>query len=167
MPDDAVVSHFPSRRHDHRRCVADALGAAEALCERRGARLTPIRRRVLELLWAGHRPMLAYDLLAQLREELPRAAPPTVYRALEFLQAHGLVHRLESLNAFLGCAEPERPHCGQFLICTGCRAVAELDDTEINALIEARARGAGFAAESQTVEIRGRCPECGPAGDPP
>ena len=156
----AVLSRFRSARHDHDHCVERALEAAEALCARRGARLTPIRRRVLELVWQGHRPMAAYDLLEQLRAEQPRAAPPTVYRCLDFLQAHGLVHRIESLNAFLGCPHPERPHRGQFLICSGCHAVAELDDPDIGALVEERARAAGFAAESQTIEVSGRCPAC-------
>jgi len=124
------------------------------------ARLTSARRRILELVWSAHQPVLAYDLLEQLRAEQPRAAPPTVYRALNFLQAHGLVHRIESLNAYVGCADPSHPHCGQFLICTQCNEVAELDDTQIAAVIETRARVLGFECSTQTVEIRGRCPRC-------
>jgi len=158
-----VVSSFKPRAHDHDRCVAAALRAAEGLCRQRGVRLTPTRRRVLELVWDSHQPVLAYDLLARLRRQQPRAAPPTVYRALEFLRAQGLVHRIESLNAYYGCAAPERPHSGQFLICSACNAVAELDDGGIRALIDERARAAGFRADSQTVEIRGRCPDCAAA----
>ena len=124
------------------------------------ARLTRARQRVLELVWSAHRPVLAYDLLEQLRAEQPRAAPPTVYRALEFLQAHGLVHRIESLNAYVGCADPSHPHCGQFLICTRCNEVAELNDEHIAAVIETRALALGFESAAQTVEIRGRCPRC-------
>ena len=159
-----VVSSFKPDVHDHRRCVANALRVAEALCAERGVRLTPARRRVLELVWQSHAPILAYDLLERLRAERPRAAPPTVYRALEFLRAHGFVHRIESLNAWYGCADPDRPHSGQFLICTQCRAVAELDDAGIGALIEKRARATGFEAVSQTVEVHGRCPACAASG---
>lgn len=154
------LSSFQAPGHDHDRCVADALARAETVCGARRARLTPTRRRVLELVWQAHRPVLAYDLLERLRAEHPRAAPPTVYRALEFLQSHGLVHRIESLNAYVGCADPAHPHSGQFLICDQCRAVAELDDPHIGAIIEQRARAAGFRCQSQTVEIRGRCPQC-------
>jgi len=159
MP-SSVLSSFRSPAHDHGRCVSDALARAEAVCAARRARLTAIRRQVLELVWQAHQPVLAYDLLELLRARQPRAAPPTVYRALEFLQAHGLVHRIESLNAYVGCADPSHPHSGQFLICQRCRAVAELDDAAIRAAIEARARAAGFRCDSQTVEVRGECPRC-------
>ncbi|MCP5151811.1 MAG: transcriptional repressor [Ectothiorhodospiraceae bacterium] len=157
---ERVLSSFRSAGHDHRRCVQDALARAEQLCQARGARLTAIRRRILELVWQSHQPVLAYDLLDRLRLERARAAPPTVYRALEFLREHGLVHRIESLNAYVGCADPRREHAGQFLICDACGAVAELDDPEIGGLIEARARGAGFEPASQMVEVHGRCPRC-------
>ena len=87
--------------HDHSHCVSDALRAADALCARSGARLTALRRRVLELVWQSHRPLGAYDILGVLSsEDGRRAAPPTVYRALDFLLEHGLIHRLASLNAY-------------------------------------------------------------------
>ena len=155
-----VVSSFKPRAHDHGRCVAQALGSAERLCRERGVRLTPVRRRVLELVWSRHEPVLAYDLLDRLREAQPRAAPPTIYRALDFLQAQGLVHRIECLNAYYSCAEPERPHSGQFLICIDCNAVAELDDAGIRDLVRSRARDTGFVVDSETIEVRGRCPAC-------
>ena len=71
--------------HDHDACIADALSRADALCRQQGLRLTAIRRRVLELIWANHQPTKAYDLLAQINAERGNAAPPTVYRALDFL----------------------------------------------------------------------------------
>src|SRR3954453_3718975 len=98
---------FQPKDHDHADCVAAALGAAERLCARRGARLTELRRRVLELIWRSHEPIGAYALLDRLGRERGRVAPPTVYRALEFLIAHGLVHRIASLNAFIGCVHPD------------------------------------------------------------
>src|SRR5690606_28474545 len=122
--------------HDHARCVAAALAAAETLCQRRGARLTVLRRRVLELIWSSHEPVGAYDILQRLTEDGRRAAPTTVYRALDFLAAHRLIHRLASRNAYIGCRHPdESDHEGQFLICTGCGTVAELHDRRIGEAI--------------------------------
>ncbi|RMD92342.1 MAG: transcriptional repressor, partial [Alphaproteobacteria bacterium] len=87
--------------HDHRACAAAALARAEARCRESGLRLTPLRRRVLEILLESHRPLGAYDILARLRADGRPAQPPVAYRALDFLVAHGLAHRLHSLNAFL------------------------------------------------------------------
>ncbi|MBF0393856.1 MAG: transcriptional repressor [Alphaproteobacteria bacterium] len=160
-----IPSNFPIPGHDHRHCVGAALDAAEAHCLARGQRLTPLRRRVLELVWAGHGPVGAYALLDALRAEGQAAAPPTVYRTLDFLVAQGLVHRIERLNAFVGCAAPGRPHVGQFLICAACKSVAELDDRAvIAAVIDAAAR-LGFSVDRQTVEIEGLCPACRAAAD--
>ena len=97
------IPAFARPRHDHDHCVANALAAAEQVCATRGLKLTPLRRRVLELVWAGHGPVGAYDLLQALAEGDARAVqPPTVYRALEFLREAGLVHRIDTLNAFIG-----------------------------------------------------------------
>ena len=94
-----------------------------------------------------------YPQLEKLSEEGKRAAPPTVYRALDFLIDAGLVHRLDSLNAFIGCPDPERSHAGQFLICRQCRTVAELDDSDIDELVGAKAAEFGFTAVHQMLEI--------------
>src|SRR4051794_6447763 len=118
---------FRTDEHDHDACVEAALDRAARLCARHGARLTPLRRRVLELVWRGHAPIGAYDILGRLSPKIGAVAPPTVYRALEFLRAQGLVHRIESLNAYLGCERPGEAHGGQFLLCSGCGAAAELD----------------------------------------
>src|SRR2546430_4654249 len=139
--------------HDHDRCVADALDAAIELCEGRGNRLTPVRRRVLELVWRSHAPVGAYALLDVLRDEGRNAAPPTVYRALDFLLENGLIHRIESMNAFVGCSDPARPHQGQHLICRGCGSVTEIADGEIIAAVRSRAAAVGFTVERQTIEI--------------
>lgn len=152
----------PDAAHDHARCVEDALTRAEAICEARGLRLTPLRRHVLRLVWAGHKPVGAYDVLDALTEAGRRAAPPTVYRALDFLMEAGLVHRLDSLNAYIGCPDPAHAHSGQFLICRECHSVIELDASAINARIQEAAAGAGFRAEQQMLEVRGLCAACGP-----
>ena len=150
---------FPDQ-HDHGDCVAAALEDAIAVCGERGVRLTPVRRRVLEIVWQGHRPLGAYAILEVLSGEGHSPAPPTVYRALEFLLTQGLVHRLSSLNAFVGCSRPGHPHAGQFLLCTACGTAAELNDPDIERAIERGAAAEGFVCRDHTVEISGLCPNC-------
>lgn len=164
MSEDAVVSPFRPVRHAHDACIDDALDAADALCAKQGVRLTVLRRRVLELVWGSHGPLGAYDILDRLREDKRGAAPPTVYRALDFLLSNGLIHRIESLNAYVGCGAPSEAHAGQFLICGDCGSVGELDDPDITELIATKARAMGFAIAHQTIEATGLCPECAGRG---
>lgn len=133
---------------------------ARALCQAAGVRLTPIREQVLRLIWQSHRPLGAYDLLAELGHDGRPAAPPTVYRALDFLQAQGLVHRIASLNAFIGCPHPGESHAGVFLICTGCRNVLELPLSQIGTAIETASQSEGFRVDQLTIEVSGLCPAC-------
>lgn len=157
----SVDTPLACRPHDHSHCVSHALATAESLCEQRGLRLTVLRRRVLELVWSSHKPLGAYDILAVLSEiDGRRAAPPTVYRALDFLLEHGLVHRISSLNAFVGCNHPGEMHQGQFLICRSCHAAVELERSTIEAAVQASASSLGFRVEGQTVEISGLCASC-------
>ena len=160
MADGNILAPFQTSNHDHSKCIDDAIAAAETRCARDGRSFTALRRQVLELVWSSHGPVGAYDLLDMLRAERRNAAPPTVYRALEFLLACGLIHRIESLNAFIGCDHPDEAHSGQFLICRDCGLVAELDDAEISGVLARKARALGFVDERATVELRGRCPEC-------
>ena len=155
-----LADHDLAPDHDHERCVDDALGKAAALCARRGARLTDLRRRVLELVWQGHEAVKAYDVLERLGRAPGSAKPPTVYRALDFLMAHGMVHRLESLNAYVGCPQPERAHKGRFLICDACGHVAEFDSAALRAAIADQADQQGFAVRDETVEVHGLCRRC-------
>ncbi len=156
---------FPRPEHDHARCVDDALARAEGLCRKRGARLTTLRRRVLELVWGSHAPVGAYALLDRMADGDSRPAPITVYRALDFLQAHGLIHRVESLNAFVGCAHPGSGHGSQFMICRGCRAVAEIHDPRLDRAIERTANDGGFDLAEQRLELEGWCRHCAVARD--
>jgi Fur family zinc uptake transcriptional regulator len=151
---------FLPHSHNHQRCIDTALTEARAICQRKRSRLTPQREQVLRLIWQEHRPIGAYELLDKLREEGLKAAPPTVYRALEFLQENGLIHRIESLNAYTGCSHPNEPHASQFLVCQQCQRVAELESEQIAEQLSEQARRAGFATAHQTVEIRGTCAEC-------
>jgi len=146
--------------HDHSHCLDGALDRAAVLCWQKGVRLTPLRRRVLELVWSGHRPLGAYDILNSLKTDRLGAAPPTVYRTLGFLRQQGLVHRIESLNAFVGCPDPDTPHGGQFLICLGCGLAAELNDNAVDLAILKSAAAAGFAVGRKVIEIEGLCPHC-------
>ncbi len=160
MPHNIVIQDFEPHEHDHGHCMADALREAERVCAQRGERFTPLRRTVFELLWSSHKPVKAYELLAQLALTHDRPAPPTVYRTLDFLQEAGLVHKLESLNAYIGCGEPGRRHQGQFMICEDCGVVAELDDEVLTAMIDSNARTIGFKVNAETIEISGLCGQC-------
>jgi Fur family zinc uptake transcriptional regulator len=146
--------------HDHTACIDRALGTAAEVCAQRGLKLTPLRQRVLEIVWRAHEPIGAYEILAELARERDKAAPPTVYRALEFLMTAGLVHRIDSLNAFIGCDEPSKPHVAQFLVCRQCQRVVELDDPAINSLLAEKSRAAGFVLEPASLELTGLCTEC-------
>ncbi len=160
MPERRALTPFRAKGHNHADCVDEALAAAEDLCRRRGLRLTPRRRRVLELIWSRHEPVRAYDILDRLRAEHGGAAPPMVYRALDFLLENGLIHRVESLNAYVGCSAPLTPHIGQFLICRHCSAIIEIDDSAIRRAVARKAKSIGFRVDRQTVEISGLCPHC-------
>jgi Fur family zinc uptake transcriptional regulator len=157
---------FPVPHHDHGQCVAQALARAEAHCRATGGRLTDIRRRVLELVWASHQPVGAYALLDRLAKDGTRAQPPTVYRALEFLQEHGLVHRIALLNAYVGCPHPGHAHGGMFLLCKECGMAAELEEGDIASAVAQSAARSGFSVIRQTVEVEGICSACRDRGPP-
>ena len=145
------------------------LARAEASCRERGATLTALRRQVLALVLGAPQPIGAYALLDQLRATRAGAAPPTVYRALDFLLEQGLIHRLERLNAFVACAhqhaahEHAQHHQHQFLICGRCGGTAEICDSAVSLAVRAAAMGLGFQLHRATVEVEGICGRC--AGD--
>lgn len=147
--------------HNHQHCQQQVLNTAARLCQQRHVRLTPLRRQVLALICHSHQPLGAYALLEQLQtEQGRRAAPPTVYRALDFLLEQGLIHRIASLNAFVGCFQPEQPHIGHFLICERCGNAAEFDTPELNQQLQQTTDQLGFKVTQQTVELFGRCAQC-------
>lgn len=146
--------------HDHRHCVEDAIAAAERLCSEKDVRFTPLRRRVLELVWSSHKPVGAYALLDALRDEDLGSAPPTVYRALDFLIENGLIHRIERMNAFVGCSHPGEAHRGFFLICSECGNAEEVESEDLSGTIAATAAGRGFSARDMTLEVTGTCAGC-------
>lgn len=142
--------------------AAQVIEEVEQRCAQDSLRLTPTRRRVLELILAADGPVKAYDLLDQLKTEQPSAAPPTVYRALEFLLEHHFIHRLETLNAFVSCFHPEHRHQGRFLICEHCDSVIELPDRVADGELAEFAAEQGFRPSRQVIEIYGCCRDCRP-----
>ena len=145
------------------------LDRAEAVCEHRGAKLTELRRHVLGLVLDAASPTGAYELLDRLRQSRRGAAPPTVYRALDFLLEQGLVHRVERLSAFVGCvagctadhAEGEsHTHAVQFLICRQCSRVIEMQDQDVSAVLAQAAKAAGFSISGATIEAEGLRSTC-------
>ncbi|KPP97458.1 Fur family transcriptional regulator [Marinobacter sp. HL-58] len=154
------TSALPYRPHNHDACVAQALAEARDICQQHHARLTPTRERVLELIWQSHKPLGAYDVLAVLAEDGHNAAPPTVYRALDFLQQHGLVHRISSLNAFIGCTHAGKSHNGMFLICRSCGNVLELTAPGVASAVTKAAAQESFRPDDVTIEVAGYCPRC-------
>jgi Fur family zinc uptake transcriptional regulator len=160
MSREKRFSPFPTPQHDHAACIHAAISEAEDYCSKTGVRLTQLRRRVLELVWRSHRPVGAYDLLEQLRPKSRRAAPPTVYRSLDFLLANKLIHRIDSLNAFIGCNQPGHDHDAQFFICNRCGEAAELIDPQVEQALTQDARHLGFDIQRQTIEITGLCKRC-------
>ena len=147
-------------RHDHAHCTSDVLARAEALATAQGARITPVRRRVLEILLESHKAMGAYDVLQRLAAEGFGNQPPVAYRALDFLVDQGLAHRIRRLNAFTACMHPGEAHAPAFLICRGCDAVAEAPAAPVRVALEAAAADVGFTIERSNVEALGLCPAC-------
>jgi len=152
---------FPKPDHDHGRCASDAIAYAETICTSRRERLTPIRRRVLEALLATHLPLGAYELIDRLAARGARPAPITIYRALDFLREQGLVHRIESRNAFIACAHNhDTGDPVVFLICEKCGTVGEAASAAVADTIKSASRAAGFSPKTPVIEISGICSHC-------
>ncbi|OWY04143.1 MULTISPECIES: Fur family transcriptional regulator [unclassified Thioclava] len=150
--------------HDHSRCAGATLARAEAVAAEKGARLTPVRKRALEILLEEHRAMGAYEVLDRLAADGYGKQPPVAYRALEFLVEHGLAHRVRRLNAFAACMSPGEKHAPVFLICRNCGEVAEAGPEEgadeVRHALQGAAERLNFHVERATVEALGLCPNC-------
>ena len=148
------------KQHQHRHEPRQFVDAVARACEARELKLTPLRRRVLELVARERKPVKAYDLLDRLRGEREHAAPPTVYRALDFLLEHGFIHKLESVNAYISCHHPAERHTVPFFICDRCESATELCDDKVALLLDKQAAALGFTPASRTVEVHGTCARC-------
>lgn len=152
---------FPAPGHDHGRCASTAIAHAEAICATRGERLTPTRHRVLEALLGSHQPLGAYELIDRLADDGSRPAPITIYRALDFLREQGLVHRIESRNAFVACVHNhDSGDPVVFLICETCGAVGEAASAAVAETVRTASRAAGFTPKTPVIEIFGICAHC-------
>lgn len=157
---DAAPLALAFARHDHGHCCDDVLARAERLAVARGARLTPVRRRVLQILLEEHRALGAYDVLERLAAEGFGNKPPVAYRALEFLVEQGLAHRIRRLNAFAACMHPGESHAPAFFICKTCASLAEAPAAEVRQAMDHAAAAIGFAIERVNIEALGLCPSC-------
>ena len=159
--DDALKAF---ETQDHSGCAGDALTHAERAVAERGLRLTPVRRKALEILLEEHRALGAYDVLERLAGAGFARQPPVAYRALDFLVEHGFAHRIQSLNAYTACMHPGAAHSPAFFICDGCKLVAEAPQADMRQAVESAADRMGFAIDRMNVEAVGRCPACRAAG---
>lgn len=146
--------------HDHSCCEGGVLAHADARAREAGLRLTPVRRKALEILLENHRAMGAYDVLERLAADGFGDQPPVAYRALDFLVENGLAHRIRRLNAYAACMHPQTDHAPVFMICRECDAVAEAVAQDVRASVQAVARAAEFSVERVNVEVLGLCPNC-------
>ncbi len=160
LASDETAQSMVFAAHDHTLCSHEALQRAEALVVQKGLRLTPVRRRVLEILLEEHRALGAYEVLNRLAAEGFANQPPVAYRALDFLEEQGLVHRIQRLNAFTACMHLGEAHAPVFLICRGCNLVAEAPAEPVLVALKAAAADKGFVIEGSTVEALGLCPGC-------
>lgn len=134
---------------------------AEAVCSEHGERLTPGRAAAYAALLENDKPLSAYDLIAQLEKQQDRKiAPLTVYRHLDFLMRVGLVHRLQSTQSYLPCDHPEHDHKSQYLLCSSCGQVDELESKTIEVLLSEIAAARGFRPKNAVVEVEGMCEVC-------
>jgi len=147
-------------QHRHKQCIQKALAKANKLCTEKKLRLTPIREKVLELIWQSHKPIKAYDLLAQLSDKNHIEKPPTVYRALEFLLNNHLIHKIESCNAYIGCEFEHTEDTCQFLICDECEEVKEIKKAALRDMLFQTSENEGFTPHQTHVEIHGLCAHC-------
>jgi Fur family zinc uptake transcriptional regulator len=157
---NAATGPLGFAQHDHRTCISDAIAAAETRCATDGLRFTPVRRKVFEILLQEHRALGAYTILDRLREAGFGSQPPVAYRALDFLVANGLAHKIERLNAFIACVHPSHAHTPAFMICRLCDAVAETQSSPARGALGSAARATGFRIERTVVEAEGVCPAC-------
>jgi Fur family transcriptional regulator, zinc uptake regulator len=152
--------------HDHvhdegltQSALSTRLSDAQSLCEAAGERMTSSRLRTLELILGAGGPIKAYEVIDRFHEDGGAAKPPTVYRALTFLEQMGLIHRIESLNAFVACHTHEHAHQAAFLLCECCGKSEEVSLHQTSE-IEQAALGSGFKIRHVTLEARGHCRAC-------
>ena len=171
LPHEHTHAHAHDSTHRHDVAEQDAaplsddeigrsLEIADEYCQARGERLTPIRRKVLGLLLASGKATKAYALLDQMRDMHPGSAPPTVYRALDFLLSVDLIHRIETINAFSVCHDLTHCQHGILMVCQECGRVEELHEPKLRKTLMAQVKQSGYRLSGEEIELKGLCPEC-------
>lgn len=152
---------FPEPGHDHHPCMAEALERVRTAFAARQIRMTDLRRQVFEEIAASHAAVGAYDVQERLAKKGTRLAPVSIYRALEALLEAGVVHRLESRNAYFACHGHHGAGSVQVVLtCTRCGDVAEVGGDSVLKAIEAAAAKAAFKPAASIVEVSGVCGNC-------
>ena len=145
---------------DHTSCIEDALKNADLICRNKGLRFTPIRKIILEMIWASHNPIKAYDILDLLQKKFSTARPTTVYRSIDFLIENGFIHKLNGLSAYVGCSHPQAHKNCYFLICNDCGSIEECFDDNLTQIINTTSNTRKFEPDKITIEVQGKCQGC-------
>jgi len=145
---------------NHKISIDEALKKAEVICNKKGVKLTKLRQKVLTLILKNHGYVKAYDLLNDLKKNDASAKPPTVYRSLDFLMEHGFIHKIQSLNAFVGCSHPDEHEDCYFLICKECKNIEECCSNKVKKVLTSTSGKNNFSPNQVTLEITGICQDC-------
>lgn len=145
---------------NHNSCINEAVSQADLICNEQNIRFTALRRNVFKIILQNHQPAKAYDVLGQLQENDSSAKPSTVYRTLDFLLEHGLIHKLHSSNSYTACSHPKKHNQCYFLICDNCSEIKECCDKILTTAFNEIASANNFKAKNITVEISGLCNNC-------
>ena len=145
---------------NHKININEALKKAENICNKKGVKLTKLRKKVLTLILKNHGYVKAYDLLNDLKKSDASAKPPTVYRSLDFLMEHGFIHKIQSLNAFVGCSHPDEHEDCYFLICKECKNIEECCSNKVKKVLTSTSGKNNFSPNQVTLEITGICQDC-------
>tara|TARA_B100001248_G_scaffold180359_1_gene137194 strand:- start:1034 stop:1489 length:456 start_codon:yes stop_codon:yes gene_type:complete len=145
---------------NHKISINEALKKAEIICNKKGVKLTKLRQKVLTLILKNHGYVKAYDLLNDLKKNYASAKPPTVYRSIDFLMEHGFIHKIQSLNAFVGCSHPEEHEDCYFLICKECKNIEECCSNTVKKVLTSTSGKNNFSPNQVTLEITGICQDC-------
>lgn len=133
---------------------------AKIYCEQNQFRFTESREAVLKIIAASKKPVGAYDILDKLQTKNKSAKPPTVYRAIDFWNEHGFIHKIESLNAFVTCHAGHNHNGSQFIVCSDCGQVEEVHLCHLPKDLQKKVNDAGFQMERWNTEIHGTCQHC-------